>query len=105
MFGSTMMLTVGQALDRAQQERTLIRVHLGGEWLSGRVEDNDSQSVLLGGEDGTSYLIRIDAISCVGFPRADQQDRSPVPVQPTDARSRVGEDADGTAHAGATVHE
>ena len=92
MFGSTMMLTVGQALDRAQQERAPIRIHLGGEWLSGRVEDNDSQSVLLRGEDGTSYLIRIEAISCVGFPQVDEQDRSPVPTQPTEARSRAGED-------------
>ncbi|MCW2828066.1 MAG: hypothetical protein JWQ67_1682, partial [Marmoricola sp.] len=31
MFGSTMLLTVGHALDRAKDEGTVVRMHIGGD--------------------------------------------------------------------------
>ena len=37
MFGSTMLLTVGHALDRAKDEGMVVRVNIAGDWVTGRV--------------------------------------------------------------------
>jgi hypothetical protein len=84
MFGTTMMLTVGQALDRAQHEGVRVRVLMSGEWFAGRVTNTDSQSLMLEGDDGTTYVMRIDAITCVAS--TDEEQRPAVPTQPTEAR-------------------
>ena len=83
MFGSTMLLTVGQALDRAQREGTVVRLSVAGEWVSGRVLNTDSQGVVLAEQDGDLCVLRMDAIACVrlpaGFDPADR--RRPIPMQ------------------------
>jgi hypothetical protein len=87
MFGSTMMLTVGQALDRAQQEAYPVRIQVAGEWLTGTVQNTDTQSVLLAGEDGTTFVLSIDAITVVAVPPEVGPDgRTHVPMQPSQAR-------------------
>jgi len=83
MFGTTMMLTVGQALDRAQNEGIPVRVLMSGEWFAGTIVNTDSQSLMLESEDGTSYVMRIDAITCVA---SVTPARTQVPQQPTEAR-------------------
>lgn len=86
MFGSTMMLTVGQALDRARNEETVIRIQCAGEWITGRVVNTDSQAAVIADENGEVCVVRMDAISCVRLPA---QDRTQVPSQPTDSPSHV----------------
>ena len=91
MFGSTMMLTVGQALDRAQHETSTIRIQVAGDWVSGTVVNTDTHSVLLKGEDGTSFVLRIDAITAVAVPPEERpeegsEERAHVPTQPSQAR-------------------
>ena len=88
MFGTTMMLTVGQALDRAMNEDARVRVLMSGEWFVGRISNTDSQSLMLEGDDGTSYVMRIDAITCVATAgdAAPTAPAGPIPAQPTEAR-------------------
>ena len=82
MFGSTMMLTVGQALDRAQHEAQVIRIQVAGDWIAGRVVNTDTQSVVVRAEDGTTYVMRIDAITCVALPVENLPVEEPrVPAQ------------------------
>jgi hypothetical protein len=83
MFGTTMLLTVGQALDRAQIEGVPVRVLMSGEWFSGTIVNTDSQSLMLDSEDGTSYVMRVDAITCVASATSSRQQ---VPSQPTPPR-------------------
>jgi hypothetical protein len=89
MFGTTMMLTVGQALDRARSEGTRIRIHVAGEWIAGTVMNTDSQAAMIASDDGEVCVVRMDSIACVRLPMPDRA--TPVPSQPTD--SRVDTDA------------
>ena len=47
MFGSTTLVTVGHALDRAQQEGMDVRVNVAGEWINGRIVNNDGHGVAI----------------------------------------------------------
>ena len=80
MFGSTMMLTIGQALDRAMNEGTTIRINIAGEWMIGQVKNTDSQSVVMTDENGDLCVLRMDAIACVHIPLDEA-----APVIPTQA--------------------
>lgn len=85
MFGTTMMLTLGQALDRAQHEGTTVRIQVSGEWISGQVINTDSQAAMITADNGEICVVRMEAISCVRLPAEDRA--TPVPAQPTDSPS------------------
>ena len=87
MFGSTMMLTIGQALDRAQNEGTTIRINIAGEWMVGQVTNTDSQSVVMTDQNGDLCVLRMDAIACVHIPL--EQSAAVIPTQATDSPAQV----------------
>lgn len=68
MFGSTMLLTIGQALDRAKDEDLTVRLNVGGDWIGGRILTNDAQAIAVLETNGDLCVIRKDAISCVRMP-------------------------------------
>ena len=82
MFGSTMMLTIGQALDRAKDEELSVRMHVGGEWIGGRVLSCEGMAVAVLETNGDLCVIRKDTISCVRMP-ARAAHTGPVPSQHT----------------------
>ena len=45
MFGTTMLLTVGHALDRAKDEGMVVRVNIAGDWVTGRIINSDGHGV------------------------------------------------------------
>ena len=83
MFGTTMMLTVGQALDRAMHEDQEVRVKLGSEWLTGRVLNTDSQGVVLADENGDTLVLRMEAISAIRIPGEGRS--ALIPTQAVDS--------------------
>jgi hypothetical protein len=68
MFGSTMLLTVGHALDRAKAEELTVRMHIGGEWITGRILNSDGHGVAVLENNGDLCVVRQDAITCVRLP-------------------------------------
>lgn len=83
MFGSTMLLTVGHALDRAKAEGMVVRMHIGGEWISGRIMNSDGHGVAVLENNGDMCVVRQDVISCVRLP--SRASSSHVPSQQTGA--------------------
>ncbi|MCW2807528.1 MAG: hypothetical protein JWQ93_1483 [Marmoricola sp.] len=80
MFGSTMLLTVGHALDRAKDEGTVVRMHIGGDWITGRIMSSDGHGVAVLESNGDLCVVRQEAISCVRLP-GKAHTGSPVPPQ------------------------
>lgn len=78
MFGSTMLLTVGHALDRAKDQGMPVRINVAGEWISGRVVNNDGHGVALMEDNGDVCVVRQDAITCVRLPARSNGPRVPV---------------------------
>ena len=68
MFGSTMLLTVGHALDRAKEDGLVVRVNAGGEWITGTVLNADGHGVALLESNGGLCVVRQDAVTCVRLP-------------------------------------
>jgi hypothetical protein len=78
-----MLLTIGQALDRAKADELTVRMHIGGEWITGRVLNCDGHGVAVLESNGDVCVVRQDTINCVRLPsRADEQH---VPAQQTRA--------------------
>lgn len=89
VFGSTMLLTIGQALDRAKDEDLTVRMNVGGDWISGRILANDPQAIAVLETSGDLCVIRKDTISCVRMPA--QADTKYVPnQQPDEVDLRLG---------------
>ncbi len=68
MFGSSMLLTVGSALDRAKEDGLVVRLHIGGEWVVGRIVSSDGHGVAVLEASGDICVVRQEAISCVRLP-------------------------------------
>jgi len=68
MFGSSMLMTVGHALDRAKEDGLVVRVNTGGEWITGRIVNSDGHGVAILESSGDLCVIRQDAVSCVRLP-------------------------------------
>jgi hypothetical protein len=77
MFGSTMLLTVGHAIDRAKEEGMEVRMNIGGEWVSGRVMNSDGHGVALLEGNGDMCVVRRDAITCVRLSSRTNESRVP----------------------------
>ena len=61
---TSMLYTIGTALDRAHQQGQPVDLLVEGAWVTGRVVATDSQGVVL--QDGPSHLIvRLDRIALV----------------------------------------
>jgi hypothetical protein len=63
-----MLLTVGQALDRAKDDGMVVRLHIGGEWITGQVINSDGHGVAVLENNGDVCVVRQDVISCVRLP-------------------------------------
>lgn len=70
MFGSSMLMTVGHALDRAKDEGLVVRVNAGGEWISGQVVNSDGHGVALLESNGDLCVLRSDSITGVRMPQS-----------------------------------
>ena len=68
MFGSTTLVTVGHALDRAQQEGMDVRVNVAGEWINGRIVNNDGHGVAILESTGDLCVVRQEAVSAIRMP-------------------------------------
>ncbi len=68
MFGSTMLLTIGQALDRAKDDELTVRLHIGGEWVTGRILNSDGHGVAMLEQNGDLCVVRQDTITAVRLP-------------------------------------
>ena len=68
MFGTTMLLTVGHALDRAKEDGLVVRVNAGGEWITGTVLNCDGHGVAILEGNGGLCVVRQDAVTCVRLP-------------------------------------
>lgn len=68
MFGSTMLLTVGTALDRAKEEGLVVRVNVSGEWVTGRVINSDGHGVAILEQSGDLCVVRHDSVMGVRMP-------------------------------------
>lgn len=76
MFGTTMLLTVGHALDRALDEGTPVRLNVGGEWITGRVINHDGGGVAVLESNGDMCVFRPEAISGVRIPHRGGEARA-----------------------------
>ena len=90
MFGSTMVLSVGQALDRAREDDVVVRVNVGGEWITGRVVASDGHGVAVEEAGGDLCVVRTEVVLGVRLPasrptrhvqseRVDPAPRGPSP--------------------------
>jgi hypothetical protein len=77
MYGSSMLLTVGHALDRAKDEGMVVRINVGGEWVTGRVINNDGHGVAILESNGDLCVVRQEVISAVRMPSIESGPRVP----------------------------
>ncbi len=70
MHGSSMLLTVGHAIDRAKEQGMTVRMNVGGDWITGVIVSSDGHGVAMLEPNGELCVARHDAISCVRLPSA-----------------------------------
>jgi hypothetical protein len=68
MFGTTMLLTVGHALDRAKDEGMVVRVNIQGDWVTGRIINSDGHGVAILESSGDLCVVRQEAVLAVRMP-------------------------------------
>ena len=96
MFGSSMLLTVGAALDRAKEDGTHVQVSVSGEWISGRVVNTDGHGVAFLESSGDICVFRPEAIAGVRMPNPGQEPaqqpsrRAPIEMHAVVGRPRRG---------------
>jgi hypothetical protein len=88
MFESSMMLTIGAALDRAQSDGLLVQLSVSGQWIPGRVINTDRHGVAFLEASGDVCVFRPESIAGVRMPqrtqdghRAHPSQRAPIEVQ------------------------
>ena len=79
MFGSSMLLTVGAALDRAKEDGTHVQVSVSGEWISGRVVNTDGHGVAFLESSGDICVFRPEAIAGVRMPNPGGEESAQQP--------------------------
>ena len=62
---SSMLYTMGMALDRAADNGFRVSLLVEGHWVDGRVGGNDGTGVVLQSEDGHHCVVRTERISAV----------------------------------------
>jgi hypothetical protein len=78
MFGSTMLLTVGHALDRAKDEGMVVRVNIAGDWVTGRVINSDGHGVAILESSGDLCVVRQEAVTAVRMAGMDSAPHVPT---------------------------
>ena len=68
MQGSSTLLTVGHAIDRAKDQGVTVRMNVGGEWVTGVIVSSDGHGVAMLEPSGELCVARHDAIICVRLP-------------------------------------
>jgi hypothetical protein len=76
MFGSSMLLTVGAALDRAKEDGLHVQVSVSGEWIRGRVVNTDGHGVAFLEDSGDICVFRPEAIAGVRMPQLADDERA-----------------------------
>jgi hypothetical protein len=66
-----MLLTVGHALERAKAEGMVVRINVGGEWVTGRVINSDGHGVAILESNGDLCVVRQDIVSAVRMPSVE----------------------------------
>jgi hypothetical protein len=95
MFGSSMLLTVGAALDRAKEDGTHVQVSVSGEWISGRVVNTDGHGVAFLESSGDICVFRPEAIAGVRMPNPGQEsEHQPSRRAPIEMHAVSGANAD-----------
>jgi hypothetical protein len=77
MFGTSMLLTVGAAVDRAREEGSVVRLNIGGEWVTGRVLNSDGHGVAILESSGDLCVVRQEAVQAVRMPSVETDARVP----------------------------
>jgi len=91
MFGSTMLLTVGHALDRAKDEGMVVRVNIAGDWVTGRVINSDGHGVAILESSGDLCVVRQEAVTAVRMAGVDSAPH--VPAQTSEFVAPAGASA------------
>ena len=89
MQGSSTLLTVGHAIDRAKDQGVTVRMNVGGEWVTGVIVSSDGHGVAMLEPSGELCVARHDAIMCVRLPGAGTKEQTAhTTSRPTPAPSR-----------------
>jgi len=91
MYGSSMLLTVGTALDRAKDEGTVVRLNIAGDWVTGRVINSDGHGVAILESNGDLCVVRQEAVTAVRMPSVESAPH--VPSQNTEFVAPAGASA------------
>ena len=75
---SSMLYTMGMALDRAADNGFSVSLLVEGQWVEGRVGANDGTGVVLQSPDGHHCVVRTERISVVRIHAASPQEASPT---------------------------
>jgi hypothetical protein len=78
-----MLLTVGHALDRAKDDGTVVRLFIGGDWITGQVMNSDGHGVAVLEPSGGLCVVRQESITCV---------RLPATIEPPSVPTQQGAD-------------
>ena len=81
MFGSTMLLTVGHALDRAKEEGMVVRLNIAGDWVTGRIINSDGHGVAILESSGDLCVVRQEAVLGVRMPGHDSAPHIPTQTE------------------------
>jgi hypothetical protein len=76
-MSSSMLYTMGMALDRAAENGFTVSVLIEGAWLDGQVAAHDGVGVVLESDDGQHAVVRTERIAAVRV-TAESPYRAPI---------------------------
>ena len=59
------ILTVGSALNRAEQDQARVEVLVQGQWIAGYVQGVDSHGAVLAGEGSEISVVKLELVAAV----------------------------------------
>ena len=85
MASTSMLYTMGMALDRAAEHGAEVRLLVDGQWVEGKIAANDGVGVVVECSDGCHTVVKTDRIGAVKIyaespyrrPIGDGADRAP----------------------------
>lgn len=87
---TSMLYTMGMALDRAADSGTEVSLLVESSWIVGRVAALDGQGVVLESNDGFHSVVRIEKVSAVTV-HSEAPFRAPrTPIEEMPARPMAG---------------
>ena len=79
---SSILYTIGTALNRARDNDVPVQVLVEGQWLSGRVAAVDGHGLVLHSDDLEHSVVRIENVSAVRV-FSEAPPRTPIPREAT----------------------